>query len=178
METNLWVTPESSWERSPGHTQYSLGWGGWGWGESMASPGAALIVVEARAGTRDQLPFWVHEPQPGKNSSSGSRRVRGSFSVLSGNTLHHVGSCTQFLRSCKGHWCLRWKLYLITDKRLPRRFWMSTQGNLKPARGRLAADRVGECMTLKYSWSRSLCVWLTPTWRQSEGAHPLAEDWV
>lgn len=33
----------------------------------------------------------------------------------------------------------------------------------------------GECVTLKYSWSRSLRIWLTPSWQQSGSAHPSAE---
>lgn len=35
--------------------------------------------------------------------------------------------------------------------------------------------RAGQYVTLRYSWSRSLCIWLTPTWQLSGTAHPSAE---
>lgn len=72
--------------------------------------------------------------------------------------------------------CLRWKLYSVINKRLPESFGRACWETWNQCR-RMAEDtgRAGQYVTLKYSWSRSLCICLTPTWQLSGSAHPSAE---
>lgn len=134
----------------------------------------------AAAGPEASFYFWLMSHSLAKTAPTGAiwrGRVFPSSQQLPGNTLCNVGSRVYFLRSWEGRQCPRQKLYSVTDKRLPEGFRVYT-GAFETGTDAQQGTGAGQCVTLKYSWSRLLCIWLTPTWQQSETAQSSAEYWV
>lgn len=91
---------------------------------------------EAEAGTRNQLPFLAHEPQPGKNSSSGSHLKRESFSILSATPREYLKQCEKshaLSEVVRGPVVSQIKTLFNNWQEASREFWTGLLGNLKPA---------------------------------------------
>lgn len=146
---------------------------GWEWGEGSCScPGSPDKQWEARAGTTDRLPFSGQEPQPGKNSFSGSTEGGRDFPSsqrLPGNTLCDVGTRMNFLRSCKGHRCVSDENFIQSSTRGFQRVLDGRAGKPETSADAWQKTRVGQDSTwLWNTHGQDLCVFV---W-------PLPDSWV
>lgn len=90
----------------------------------------------AEAGTRSQLPFLTHEPQPGKNSSGGSHLKKESFSTLSATPRDYLKQCGKphvLSEVMRGPSVSQMKTLFSNWQEASRGFWIGALGNLKLA---------------------------------------------
>lgn len=119
---------------------------------------------EAHAGTRDQLPFLTHEPQPGKNSSSRSHWEGQSFSILSVTPREYLmqrGKLHALSEVTRGPLVSQMKTLFNHWQEASRRFWTGMLGNLKPAQRRGRRQRQ-ESAWLWNTLGQDLCVFGWP----------------
>lgn len=140
---------------------------------TLRSPDQA---VEAKAVTRNQLPFLAQEPQPGKNSLSESHLKRESFSVLSATTRELPSPTWEAARSE----VVRGPSVSPMETGLNNRRGFQKVLDWHAREPETSTDTwqetgAAECVTLKHSASRSLCIWRTPAPEWRANAHSSRE---